>query len=821
MCAVDDDPQLSAIAVLTEEDWNAIEDVPHSNRLLGNGFAAAAPLLFRGPRPKVATWSAERWASLTTPPAAPPDRAKKGGGGKPSKGALALQKLADAQQQKRLDWLEARREAGAFPRFDAAPCLEAWVFAVLQWAAAPPKAGDRHPLDVAVSLHRLRNFLLGRCSGLPDDRAEEPWPRIEEALNLALSSVTRRAALALLTGDESVLERPSFQGPAELWPYDDQQEWCAAVLDAWRQGRPLLLGYRTPPSGGKTSAAALLAALLQIEWKALPEKKRPFLLYSCFSNPVRIDVARTLIAASVPFAVVTNCLASPSFRCYFGRKPRKAPPPMSLDKRLDYSLNLCFGCDRVPVVLVCDLPSALAFSRRRSGDILYLDEIMAGAEGGGGLASILKVNATLLANAPRILLTASATHPSIEEMAFLADLHARKHGPIEARLVTSTRLSQNFVAADLAGSVWAPHRVSDDWPALAEALERPEHAHLLRFYGPAALLELCPDDSQQADESVLDHAGLRRLALRLLRSEAPQAQPSRLAPCPLPGEACTRGASKWRGTSLLFQRPEQYLEQELAPLVAAVPPLRRLLRDHEQEQARHRDSLQRATVAASLGGRREAADVDESGARRGGGGERRARGSAGAPGSATLLLEEEGPKEAWPGWAIVNSAEHLHRFASPEAAKAFPPAAIRAAYRVPSDVLERTNGTLVEALCAGAAVLGSSLGDKTFEACALAAADSRKLSHVVADLSCLYGTNMAVDRVALRACEGGGALLDGALHQLCGRVGRTGKGVGGEVIMPEEFLERAIRPSDGAAALVAVARLEAAVLAAVAGEVVL
>lgn len=554
------------------------------------------------------------------------------------------------------------------------------------------------------------------------------------------------------------------------------------MLEALRQDQPLLLGYRTPPSGGKTATAALLGALLHREWegKTAGGPRRRFVLYTCFSNPVRIDVARTLIAASVPFAIVTGCVASPSYRCYFGRRPRNArPPPPKAAERVNYSVNLCEACDRRPVVLVCDPASALEFALRRPQDVLVLDEPMAGTERSGA-SPVLDANCRLLFHAPRVLLLASATLPALHELQPLLErLQARHQEMPRARFVNSSRLPINFTARDFSGKLWAPHSVVErrEWPALAAALETSEHRHLQRFYAPAALLEIV-DAAAPATEDLLCHEGLRRLALQGLRCASHAAIPaddehSRYA-APEAGKLCCTHAHRWSGTSLIVREPSQYLEQDLAPLLQHVPVLRRLLRAQHQrgEQRQRRAALACQDEDGRVDHRANAEDASEED---GGGG-----------------------STAWPGWAVINSQQHFRRFA-PEGAAALPPQALRTHYPVPAGVLEGSQTRLVEALCAGTAMLSTPGGDRLFEASALAAADSRRLSHVVADATILFGTNLAIDRVAL--CSD--VDLDAAgLQQLCGRVGRTGKGLSAQVVLPESLVERAVRlRDDGTASL--------------------
>jgi hypothetical protein len=50
-----------------------------------------------------------------------------------------------------------------------------------------------------------------------------------------------------------------------------------------------------------------------------------FVVYTCYSHVVRVDVCKHLIAASVPFAIVNNRIANPSPSCFNNRASREFP----------------------------------------------------------------------------------------------------------------------------------------------------------------------------------------------------------------------------------------------------------------------------------------------------------------------------------------------------------------------------------------------------------------------------------------------------------------------------------------------------------------
>jgi hypothetical protein len=345
-----------------------------------------------------------------------------------------------------------------------------------------------------------------------------------------------------------------------------------------------------------------------------------------------------------------------------------------------------------------------------------------------------------------------------------------RHAVLASKVITSDRLPINFTARTPQGAVWSPHTHLWSKPeeersalsiSLANCLETEQCFHLLRFYSAAALAELVPE-GMEASGDILSHSGHRRLALQLLRSGCIGARgpatPCAASASPEVGELCLKHAQRWPGATLVIQNPDQYRESEICKLVGEIN-LEKLITDRA---ARIRQA-QKPVVA-----------FDEET-------NRRTRVDPYSQVDADLEL-------AWPASAVINSLDHLRRFGLKKEAANFPK---KSAVKVSDEVLEQSNVDLVKALVAGAAVLGSrKLGDEVFEFEALAAADSRSVSHVVADLHILYGTNLPIDRVALR--DGDAQVDASALQQLCGRVGRSGKGFQAEVVLPEASMRLAV-----------------------------
>ena len=713
-----------ALSTLKDRDWALIEDIPPETRRVGAMFAGAAKCVATStPRPKC-SWDAKRWADS----AQVVEGAKLGARG--------------AAHQKALAALGA-----AFPRreaFKGSP--ELWVRSVLRWASR-----SEDSLDALVSLTKLRTTLLARYSGDTSGALEQ----IDKFVEAALRGVSAQELLERVIAREEVLERCSFAGQDELWPYDDQVRLCESLCASLRREGADLWLYRTPPSGGKTASVALLGAVL-----AQQPGKKPFVLFTCPFQHVRLEAARSLCAACVPFAIVSSCVASPSFRCYYQgkRREKKTPAPASLAQRVEWSVRECERCDLVPIVLVCDVVSARVFAAERPDDILIVDEALAGVGSEDpAMVKVARAARDIFGSSTRRLVLISATLFDCDFDDVIRSLRER-FGRADLHLVEADRLSLNFTAMDASGRLWAPHRVlpASDWPRLAEVMRTPRHAHLLRFYAPRALLGLLLDTQRGADVAsaeLLTHEGLRAVALRLLERGVGEATPEvAVFSCPGRGELCRRHAHLWPGTTIIVCDREGYAREELAPLLADVEPLRRLLKRTKS-----------AKSAQPHIPRKKAHDEER-----------------------YVAVEDDDASQCptWPTWCIINSAEHSKRFGAP----LVPKHGRRGPFLIPQDIVDHSNVDVLEALSSGAVLFGDRRCDMAFGAFAMSAVDCSRVSHVVSDEAIMYGTNLSCERLYYDAASR--RPTDDELRQLCGRVGRSGKCTTAQLILPLEHMLR-------------------------------
>jgi hypothetical protein len=711
------------VRALTAVEWEQIETISHQTRRVGQLMAtmgAAQPPDDATPEPFDTTaWRAFTELRVPTPLGTKAKNKKEG----------ILLKLRQKQEEDDLREIRSGR-CPTMEKFGGR--AEPFLAALVYWSHRIPPT---EALDAVVSLHHAsinRDDAPRRALEAAADRA---CSRAGGALALAKQAATASGSRHLVSA--------SFHGVAPLRLYPEQLEVAEEVRSAVVSQQPLLLRFITPPSGGKSSAAALIGATVRA---AVGECV--FVIYACFSNPVRVDVARVVLAASVPFAIASRGLASPAFCCYF-QKPKKLGlgdlPPPDLEGRVAYSLRLMNKCDRKPTVLVCDLESARAFSVSFPGSVLILDELTTASD----------ANLEVMAAAPACTVLASATVPPFERMPAIVEHFTRRHRGTRIASVSSKRLAVSIVAKDAMGKSYFPHQFSPN-PILGES-------HLERFYGPEALCVLAAEMPQEELEwrDVVSHDSIRAACLRLLAHREWTGPPTDFpATGPLGcHNLATELAHHFPGFSLVVlpRDPESFYNESLVPLLANQLSLKRLRDEH----------LRAAAAETKQQERRLASERRDEAPRQ------------------TIEVKSQW----WPRESVINSREH--QMAWTGGSLLVEP---KLSLPLPEALIDTSASPLVEASLSGAVLLETRRwGDRAFELAALALSEQGLPSFVVADKRIIYGVNFPVVRVLvlLEAAE----LGYDQLRQLCGRAGRTGRASYGEVVFRDAAaLVKALSP---------------------------
>jgi hypothetical protein len=688
--------RLGGTLTVSKREWEQIEDVPPHTRAVGALFQAAAAELCgkTSLQKKKLAFAAQAFADLAGETAAPTKQ-----GGK-TKAADIKRKHLEAMQAKDRERAIAGAQLALPPRKEAYGArFESFVYAALLWLRNLPD------LARAVAANKFLRWLEANVEACPE-------PILAELRSMTAGS-DALAALDAICETEEVLACDVCA--AELSLREEQARMVSAVRTACLGKTPLLLKYKTPPSGGKSSASALLGA-------ALADVKDTYVLYACYSRPVRVDVCKHLVATCVPFAIVVQGIASPSFTCYVG-KPKKphAPAPPDLASRAAYTLRICRACDRQPVVLVCDLMSTLLLLADRQQDILVFDEPTADVAD-----SMRRDVRGILRRCPRITVLMSATVPDFDAMAGFVRSFEARHNGAATLAISNERLATSVTATTADGRVLAPHEVG------ASLEDVRVSGHLRRFYAPKVLQALRPTTEELSFQDLLDYAGIRDACLRILENRAaplvaPASRPSLdLRLC------CTSQAHFLPGATLVVMDEPAVFEAAVDANLDGVASLRRLLKDVDAKRAK------KETKRDSKAAREEA---------QGG--------------------WEDAEQQILAMRYVVNARQHVLRFAG--SLEGFPERLQRAALLIPEDVLTSSNERVLEAALCGVLFCNNRQGDAAFEAVAQTLAEKAAESFFVGDKALVYGLNLPFDRLVV-ACSGLSRL---ELQQLCGRVGRT------------------------------------------------
>ena len=745
-------------AALSAQDWSLIEAVGAQTRQVGQMMQREGEALVEpaarpdsGPALNVCGYR-ELCCRFSLPTCCAPSSAPA-----QKKVRAQLERQALQRQAEKIERLKSE-----FPRLDGP--WESYVVAFRLWARA--RSGDAP--DKVASCLNLRAVL---------EEYAEVASDLEGDADAVSGRFSFRALLEAVAERESLLVAPKFTSAA-MRLYPEQRQVAEAVLGCLRQRaageerRALLLRYCTPPSTGKSSAAAYIGAMFAKFRRLHGKAPHGYVIYECYSESVRLDVAKSCVAACVPFAIFSNCVACPAYMCYHGRAPKKAPHGPSREERLEHSLKALDGCDIRPAVLVADPASTIFFLERRRGlpglgDVLLFDEPT-----GSVSEAVTSAHASILLRAPAVTVLMGATCPPLESFPGSVE---RLSSEFDVRLaeVCSSRIASPCTVVDAEGRAYAPHRLFQGACGELRALLG-AHLHLKRLYSPRAVLQLVEDLTEPAALSFVDSCAARRACsfeqIRQVALEALALCPASLrlgVACedyalPCVESTCTSGAHRLAGTSVfLAEEPDLLLEAALPRLLEGAERLSRRL----QMQAAQELRLSRVRVHEE---KQKGKERD----------------------SRLARLQAQGALESsferaplWPAELCVNSPEHRARFAR---GVPFDGALSRAVPLLPEPILRSSCEALVEGLLCGVCALQSRRGDSSLTIASHALAETNSFSYICGGRGAVFGVNLSCDRVVL-LLEAGATSAE-VLVQCLGRCGRTGKFTKSEVLFGSRAL---------------------------------
>jgi hypothetical protein len=234
---------------------------------------------------------------------------------------------------------------------------------------------------------------------------------------------------------------------------------------------PALIGYKVPPSGGKTILSIALGEMIY----NFPNKT---LIYICYNKLVRLSVANACKLANMPFWIVNNC--KDISISYIGRINGKRTHMPSFDGGLIDKYEYYKSCEKFhrAKIIISDIASAVELlSHNSAAFVVFLDEPTAGAENGIGVLKegapdsiitpsdlsvendIQKLNAKIIhlcINTQLIL--ASSTLPRFDQIDVLSTLF----NPDNMYYIESNKMPVSCMAIHPDGYEILPHELAEN-----------------------------------------------------------------------------------------------------------------------------------------------------------------------------------------------------------------------------------------------------------------------------------------------------------------------------------------------------------------------
>lgn len=374
--------------------------------------------------------------------------------------------------------------------------------------------------DCLLSLSRAIEYFQKNYIGI----SEELFLYCSHALEFGVSKINIKNLQMnypeLIT--ECSFDKFSHQFKLKL--YDCQKEVLRHIYQSLQSKIPIMINYQTPPGAGKTTLVIALARMVGDFSKQV--------IYVCYNNIVRKEVSKMLFHSGTTFAIVSDCNIKPHNSC-FNSKKNKGKPSDHENRCLRLNSELArikAKCDKQPVVLVCDMTSAvllLKTSNSQEKYVAYIDEPTAGAEESNSLMTTEYMK--IILGCPSITVCLSATMPKNEETPLLYDNFKSKFQCDDTRIMTivSSLIPINCEVIDSQGNIVCPHNLAQDTQHLQEIVSyMEEKPFLLRFYTVITLYQLrtildeypgCQLEPYTPTLSDLNHSHTRQECLKLLK----------------------------------------------------------------------------------------------------------------------------------------------------------------------------------------------------------------------------------------------------------------------------------------------------------------
>jgi hypothetical protein len=240
--------------------------------------------------------------------------AKKGGGGG-KKGGEVVKKADLIKRENMMKLIREDVDRMSVNRDLSLPGIRNWhqpvslLVHVMHWSVAvilslrdkykDPSSGklisvsSKVALDCSMSLYRAMKDLRSIAPHSLMVDAEF----IAEKLSKSLRTKCGDDLVGLISMNHpELISETSYDSikPYGITLYPEQQQVVRLIDDCLSSRKPLLLGYRVPPSGGKTVLSVAIASMLNFHYRGTKK-----LLYVCYNTLVRLAVANACTQAGI------------------------------------------------------------------------------------------------------------------------------------------------------------------------------------------------------------------------------------------------------------------------------------------------------------------------------------------------------------------------------------------------------------------------------------------------------------------------------------------------------------------------------------------
>ena len=571
-----------------------------------------------------------------------------------------------------------------------------------------------------------------------------------------------------------------------IYPYPEQIKLIERLCYSIIKQVPLLLFYQTPPASGKTTLSLAICSLISrlILIKKIPKIS---IIYACYNEIVRNDVMKMLNQVNTPFALGEKGNIIPHNSCFTNTTPDFDE---FIDPDIEQVMLCCLEnlkkCDRYPQIFICDLITAkhlVNYKVKNDGDdscLLLLDEPTAGIENGmTEISETARLYAELLIYLPKYTCAISATMPDFEEVPDIVYNFYLEYDASEENLeiIKSTRLGISCLVEDKNGNVRAPHQIVDSIDELKNLIKAMESKPLLqKFYTPPILVQLCNDipnlpknfKIRKRFSSLADvtYENVRLACIDMLKYIVELGDEDvfqKIKSCKTKisdgfdrETMFTETAHQHLGNSLYIVDDEKIndITKIALDFVKDAPKIKKLFKQYRNEEKIYKKDCEK------IEGNVKFSELEKG----------------------QLICKVPRSSLEWPSEFIVNSTEHLKKYAPSD--KLFEPEELKL---VKTDIINEIDSEVLETQFIDGydQLLLASIGfynpdsrelnrvNGIYTDTMINLADKNKISTIISTKKIVYGTNLPLNEIIID--DAGDTYTQNMLFQLIGRAGRPGK----------------------------------------------